>query len=90
MLVVERDGLLQGGVADDIAVRKVFSDDAGAGFVFLRNVVLVLGGVVGSGGAAGCLGGGVAGYLDLGGSELGVVEEERGLRGSEMRSVAVW
>ena len=53
MLAVERDGSLQGRVADDVAVREVLGYNAGAGFVFLGDVVVVAGGIVvgGVGGA---------------------------------------
>ncbi len=53
MLVVELDGALEGIVGDDVTVSEVLGDDAGAGLVFLGNVVGVnAGGVVGRGSAA--------------------------------------
>lgn len=52
VLVVELDGALEGIVGDDVAVSEVLGDDAGAGLVFLGNVVGVGAGiVVGCGGA---------------------------------------
>ena len=85
MLVVERDGALDGGVGDGVAVRQVLGHDARAGFVFLREVVVVGVGLAGFfARLAACeiveVGG--AGYLHLGAAELGVVEEEGGFGGS--------
>lgn len=82
VLVVERDRSLQGGIADDVAVREVFGDDARAGLIFLRDIVLIAGGVIAARGAAWSGAGCVARDLHLGCSELGVVEEESGLGGS--------
>lgn len=53
MFVVELDGALEGIVGDGVTVSEVLGDDAGAGLVFLGNVVGVsAGGVVGRGSAA--------------------------------------
>lgn len=84
MFVVERDGALNGGVREGVAVREVFGYDAGAGLVFLGKVRgIVRGGGGGSGGSAkvGQIGG--AGNSYLGRAELGVVEEEGGFCGTE-------
>jgi hypothetical protein len=35
VLLVERDGALQGLVGDQVAVREHLGEDAGAGFLFL-------------------------------------------------------
>ena len=45
MLVIKGNGTLDGGVADYVAVGEVLSNDARAWLVFLRNVILVAGGV---------------------------------------------
>lgn len=42
MLVVERNGALNGVVADGVAVCEILGDDAGAGLVFLRDVILIM------------------------------------------------
>lgn len=41
VLVVECDGLLNGVVADHVTVREVLGNDARAGLVFLRDLVVV-------------------------------------------------
>ena len=46
MLVIESDGALNGVVTDGIAVREILGDDARAGLVFLRDVMLIMRGVV--------------------------------------------
>ena len=80
MLVVQRDGALKGGVAEDVAVGEILGYDPGSGLVFLRDVVAFAGFffVIGACefGDTGCAGDG-----DLGGAELGVVEEEGGFCG---------
>lgn len=79
MFVVQRDCALQGGVGDGVAVGEVLGHDAGAGFVFLGEFFGAAGVVVAvaAGGGAGEFGHvGCGGHLDLGGAELGVVEEE--------------
>lgn len=84
VLVVERDGLLDRTVADDVAVGKVLSDNARARLVFLGDVVVVLGFVARSGFAAGNVVKVVgARDMDLGGAKLGVIEEESSLGGTE-------
>ena len=81
VLVVQGDGALKGGVAEDVAVGEILRYDPGSGLVFLRDVVAFAGFffVVGACelGDAGCAGDG-----DLGGAELGVVEEEGGFCGA--------
>lgn len=89
MLFVQRDRSLQGGVADDVAVREVFGYDARAGFVFLRDVMLIAVGVIAARGAAWGGAGGVARDLHLGRSKLGVVEEESRLSGSAVVLVCI-
>ncbi len=80
MLLVESEGTLDCFIADDVAVGEILGDDARAGLVFLCDVLLVVRLFGGGRLAAGDLverGGGGDG--DLGGAELGVVEEEGGL-----------
>lgn len=76
---------MDGLVADGVAVGEVFGDDAGAGLVFLFDVVLVLVlGFVGAGCvAAGDFVDGVGG-LDVhgGGAKLSVVKKEGSFGGS--------
>ena len=43
MFIVESDGTLEGGVAEDVAVGKIFGYDAGAGLVFLGDVMAFAG-----------------------------------------------
>ena len=77
MVVV--DGGLQGVVSEGVAVGEVFCDDGGAGFVFLGEVVgVVVGGCGGGGGggSGGSVEGDGGGDMDLGGAEVGVLEEE--------------
>ena len=84
VLVVQGDGALKGGVAEDVAVGEILGYDPGSGLVFLRDVMAFAGFffVVGACelGDAGCAGDG-----DLGGAELGVVEEEGGFCGARRR-----
>lgn len=89
VLFVQRDRSLQGGVADDVAVREVFGYDARAGFVFLRDVVLITGGVIAARSAAWGGAGGVARDLHLGRSKLRVVEEESRLSSSAVVLVCI-
>lgn len=83
MLVVEGYGALDGIVADGITMSEIFGDDASAGFVLLRDVILVAGCIVCACGFA-CnvfeIGG--AGDLDLGAAKLGVVEQESSFCGA--------
>lgn len=83
VLVVEGDGFLDGAVGEDVAVREVLGYDAGAGLVFLGDGVIFGGGhgFFGGGGGGGgeVADGGSGGDVDLGGPELGVIEEEGGL-----------
>ena len=51
MLVVESNGTLESGIAEDIAVREILGYDAGAWFVFLGDVV-AFAGFLFAGGAA--------------------------------------
>lgn len=46
VLVVEGDGLLDCAVRDDVAVREVLGDDAGAGLVLLGDLAGLVGGLV--------------------------------------------
>jgi len=78
MVVV--DGFLESRVGESVPVRKVFGYDGGAGFVFL-GVVLGVGvgcAGVGGGGSRGAVEGDRGGDVDLGGAEMGVLEEEGG------------
>lgn len=82
VLVVQSDGLLDGSVAEGVAVGQVLSYNARTGLVLLLEVVVVL--VLGLSGAGGLVAGDVVkglGRLDVheGGTKLGVVEEESGL-----------
>ena len=45
MLVIKGNSTLDGGVADYVAMCEVLSNDARTWLVFLRNVILVAGGV---------------------------------------------
>jgi hypothetical protein len=82
VLLIEGDCALDRGVGDGVAVGEVLGDDAGAGFVLLRDLDVVLvggfGGDVAGGDLVDGLGGGDG---DLGRAELGVVEEEGGFGG---------
>lgn len=85
VLAVQSDGLLERLVAEDVAVRQVLGHDARARLVLLREVVLVL--VRGLGGAGGIGAGDVVEVVrrrDVhgGGAQLGVVQEQSGLRGA--------
>jgi len=76
MIVV--DGFLEGRVSQSVPVRKIFCYDGSAGFVFLRVVVGVwVGWGSGGGGrSGGAVKGDGGGDVDLGGAEVGVLEEE--------------
>ena len=87
VFIVEGDGFLDGAVGEHVAVREVLGYDAGAGLVFLGDVVVIGGGGEGFFGGGGGGGGEVAdrgggGDVDLGGAELGAVEEEGGFSGA--------
>ncbi len=81
MLRVQIDSILNSLVSNNISLCKVLSDDAGSWLLLLCDLVGVALGVTGDvvviivGSIAG------AGDLDLGGAELGVVEEESCLCG---------
>lgn len=82
VLVVQGNGLLDGIVAEGVAVGQVLSYNARTGLVLLLEVVVVL--VLGLSGAGGLLAGDVVealGSLDVHerGTKLGVVEEKSGL-----------
>ena len=47
MLVVKRNGTLDGGVTNRVAVCEVLGNNARARLVFLRDVMFVAGGVLG-------------------------------------------
>lgn len=89
VFVVEGDGFLDGAVGEHVAVREVLGYDAGAGLVFLGDLVAFFGSggegfFGGSGGGGGKVAnGGGGGDVHLGGAELGVVEEEGGFGGAE-------
>ena len=76
MLVVELDGALQRRVADDVAVCEILGEDTAAGLLLLCDLVRValgigsdMGIVIGRGVASG-------GDADMGGAELGAVQEQ--------------
>ena len=88
MLVVQSDGVLNGFVADHVAVGEVLGDNARTRLIFLLDLVLAGTSFPGcltffAASGAGELGyAGSRGNLDLGRAELGVVEEESGLSSS--------
>ena len=47
MLIIERDRALKSLVADNVTMCEVFRNDAGAGFVFLLDVMLATAGLFG-------------------------------------------
>jgi hypothetical protein len=83
MLVIESDGALESGVAEDVAVREIFGYDTGAWFVFLGDVV-AFAGFLFAGGAAQVGEACCAGDRYLGRAELGVVKEKGGFCGANV------
>ena len=82
VLLVELEGALDGGIADDVALGEVLGEDAGARFLLLGDLVA---GTVAALVEVRALVAGVAGSAgdgDVVGTELGVVEEEGRLCGS--------
>jgi hypothetical protein len=83
VLLVERNGLLDGLVREDVAMGEVFCEDAASGLVLLCDVFgRVTFGVTSSLAGSDVLEVGSGSDVDLVGSELSVVEEESGLSGS--------
>jgi len=83
VLLVDRKGPLNSGVGDGVAVGKVLGDDASARLLLLLDVVVPILGLFGRGRlVAGDLVDRLCGAdLDRVGAELGVIQQERGLRG---------
>jgi hypothetical protein len=83
VLLVQSDRFLDRLVADYVSVGQVLCQDAGAGLVFLGDVVLFFLGLGGCSFGAGDVFD-VVGCFDVdgGGAELGLVEEEGGLGGA--------
>lgn len=82
VLVVQLDGTLDGGIANNVAVRKVLGDDPRPGLLLLCDLVGVTLGVGGGLGRRVVRGAGRRRHADVGGSKLGVVQEQSGLGGS--------
>lgn len=83
MLLVEGESLLNSLVREDVAVGKVFCEDAASGLVLLCEIFgRVTLGVTGGLARSDLLKVGCGSDVDLVGTELGVVEEESGLSGS--------
>jgi len=82
VLAVKLNGTLDSLVANDVAVSKVFSDDTAAGLLLLCDLVAVTLRVFGVVAAIVLVGARGADNLDLGRSELGVVEQEGSLGSS--------
>lgn len=78
VFVVIVDSGLEGLVGEGVAVGEIFGEDSSAGFVFLGEVmgVGVRGGGGGGGGSGSAVEGDGGGDADLGGAEVGVLEEE--------------
>lgn len=83
MLLVEGESLLDSLVREDVAVGKVFCEDAASGLVLLCEIFgRVTLGVTSGLARSNLLKVGRGGDVDLVGAELSVVEEESGLSGS--------
>lgn len=81
VLGVKLDGMLDGGIANDVAVSEVLSQDTGTGLLFLCNVVRLALRVGGT--TAGNLFVGMgAGDGDVVGAKLSVVEQQSSLHSS--------
>jgi hypothetical protein len=80
MLVIQLDSSLDGSIANDIAMGKVLSENASAGLLLLRDVV-VLTLLTGRTGLA-CVGAGGAGDRNVVGSKLRVVKQKSSLGSS--------
>lgn len=80
VLGVEVNGVLDGGIANDVAVGEVFGQDTGARLLLLRNVVRL---ALAAGGRARAVrvGAARAGHGNVVGTELSVVEQESSLHG---------
>lgn len=80
VLLVHLDGTLHDIVAEDVAVGEVFGDDACAWLFLLRDIFLMFLARAGALAAGHLLQRSCRGDMDLTGAELGVVQEEGGLR----------
>lgn len=80
MLRVKLDGMLDGGVADNVAMGEVLGEDTGTGLLLLCNVVRLALSVGGTVGGILLVGMGTR-HGDVVGAKLGVVEQKSRLHG---------